>query len=363
MLRIFKTCFVAALLCFVGVANASKIDLETIAEWWNIPYPESFDTSQLKTQGFIHVKGNQFVDASGKHFVFRGMNIASPDKLLKQGQWKKSLFAELKDWGVNTIRLPVHPIGWRSSGKYNYIELIDEAVVWANELGIYLILDWHSIGYLPNGLFQHPMYKTNVQETMEFWQFVAARYKGVPTIAVYEIFNEPTDMGGKAGTADWLEWKAFNEQVIDVIYAHDKQVIPLVAGFNWAYDLTSVIEHPIEREGIAYVSHPYPQKAKPKPRTKDAVYASWTEKWGHVSAKYPIIATELGWVEEGGFGAHIPVIDDGSYGPWIIEYMEARNISWTAWCFDPEWSPTMIHDWDFKPTEQGKFFKKVLQAY
>ena len=33
--------------------------------------------------------------------------------------------------------------------------LLDQAVDWANELGLYLILDWHSIGNLKEEKFQH----------------------------------------------------------------------------------------------------------------------------------------------------------------------------------------------------------------
>lgn len=331
-------------------------------EWWNIPYPKSFDQSQLIEQNFIRVQGNKFVDEQNETFLFKGMNIASPDKLKAQGKWNKALFEELKAWGANTIRVPIHPIGWRALGENDFALLIDDAVIWANDLGLYLILDWHSIGYLPDALFQHPMYETNEQETLRFWQFISARYANVPTIAVYEIFNEPTDIGGKAGTADWDEWKTFNEKVIDLIYAHDRSVIPLVAGFNWAYELTEVIANPVDRQGVAYASHPYPQKEKLKVRNRDTLFAAWDKSWGHVAKTYPIIATELGWVNEDGYGAHIPVIDDGSYGPFIVDYMHHRGVSWTAWCFDPDWSPTMIKDWNFTPTQQGAFFKKVLQG-
>lgn len=351
--------FVAHHLAFATVAQLSA---ETVEPWWNHQYPDSFDAAVLQKQSFISVDGNKFIDDEGKTFLFKGMNIASPEKLLAQGQWNKALFNELKNWGVNTIRLPVHPVGWRTVGMPNYVMLIDQAVVWANELGIYLILDWHSIGYLPDGLFQHPIYETTEQETMRFWQVISSRYQNVPTLAVYEIFNEPTDMGGKAGTADWNEWKAFNEKVIDLIYAHDRTIIPLVAGFNWAYELTYVMDNPIARKGIAYVSHPYPQKEKPAERTKEILYPLWDKKFGHVATTYPIIATELGWVQPDGFGAHIPVKDDGSYGPMIVDYMHERGISWTGWVFDPEWSPTMINNWEFEPSEQGAFFKKVLQG-
>lgn len=321
-----------------------------------------FDVSQLKQkQDIIRVKGNKFVDEKGKTFIFRGVSIADPDKLVKENQWKQSLFQELKTWGANTIRLPIHPRAWRERGQTEYIKLIDQAVIWANELNIYLIIDWHSIGFLATGNYQHPMYVTDKQETLRFWHDIAYRYQGVPTTAVYEVFNEPTTLQDPWGKTEWAEWKALNEQMIDVIYAVDKDVIPLVAGFNWAYDLTPVKDSPINRPGIAYASHPYPQKEQPKPATKENFFKLWDEKWGFVSKKHPMICTELGWVQPNGYGAHIPVKNDGSYGPQIIEFMEKRGISWTAWVFDPQWSPTMINDWDFTPSEQGAFFKKVMQ--
>ena len=354
--------FLNLLLCAFVVSGQETFQ-NGVAAWWKIPYAKTFDAKGLKVQQKISVRGNQFYDEDGKVFVFRGMNIAAPDRVLAEGQWNKRLFEELKDWGANTVRLPIHPIGWRLTGEKKILEMIDEAVVWANSLDMYIIIDWHSIGYLPDGLFQRHMYRTSEQETLTFWQTIASRYVGVNTVAVYEIFNEPTDIGGKAGKADWQVWKAFNEKVIDLIYAHDNEKIPLVAGFNWAYDLSYVIESPIEREGVAYVSHPYPQKEQPDPRTKESLFKLWTESWGHVADTYPIIATEIGWVSADGRGAHIPVIDDGSYGPMIAEYMKSKGISWTGWCFDPAWSPTMIEDWTFKPTQQGKFFKQLLQSY
>lgn len=347
--------------CAMLISTMTLASQGTTTDWWNIPYPTTFDKTQLKPQALVKVAGKHFVNDAGKTVVFRGVNIADPDKLAKQKQWHKNLFEELsRNWGANIIRLPIHPVAWKERGKSEYLKLIDQAVVWANELDIYLIVDWHSIGYLPTEQFQHPMYDTTQKQTRDFWRTIAFRYQGVPTIAVYELFNEPTSMNNTLGLRNWTEWKALNESLIDMIYAKDKDVIPLVAGFNWAYDLSEVKEAPIAREGIAYAVHPYPQKAKPKDATDANYFALWQETWGYVADQYPMIATEIGWVQPDGYGAHIPVKDDGSYGPRIVKFLADRGISWTVWCFDPEWSPTMIADWDFTPTEQGAFFKKVM---
>lgn len=352
-------CGLILLLAPMAYAQTENSDADARAAYEQIG---RFDASQLKNQqDFIRVKGNKFIDEDGKTFIFRGVNIADPDKLVKENQWQKSLFDELKNnWGVNSIRLPIHPRAWRSRGQEDYLKLIDQAVVWANELDIYLILDWHSIGYLATGKYQHEQYNTDIQETFRFWHDIAYRYQGIPTTAVYELFNEPTTLAEPWGKAEWKEWKALNEKLIDTIYALDKNVIPLVAGFNWAYDLTPLKSDPIDRRGIAYVSHPYPQKAKPDEQTEKNFIKFWQDSWGFASKKYPLICTELGWVQPDGYGAHIPVKNDGSYGPHIVDFMEKRGISWTVWVFDPQWSPTMISDWSFTPTEQGAFFKKVM---
>ena len=54
---------------------------------------------------------------------------------------------------------------------------------WANELGLYLILDWHSIGNLKEEKFQNKMYITDMAETEAFWNTVSARYANEPAVA------------------------------------------------------------------------------------------------------------------------------------------------------------------------------------
>jgi len=351
---------ITALLCItITPACAAPTQQASSEAWWKVPYPETFDKARLtNTMPFIRVEGNQFVDEQGKPMVFRGVNISDPDKLARTGKWTKDYFAAAKDFGANTLRVPVHPVAWRERGKDAYFQLLDQAVVWANALDLYLIIDWHSIGNLKTGLFQHPMYQTSLSETYEFWRQVARRYKGVSTIAVYELFNEPTIYSGQLGDVSWDEWREINEAMIRIVFAHDTQVIPMVAGFNWAYDLSEVAEKPIRANGIAYAAHPYPTKSKKPIEEKPA---DWEATWGYVADTYPMIATEIGWLRKDDPGAHVPVIDDGRYGPVIVDYLEGKGISWTVWCFDPDWPPQMIKDWDYTPTEQGEFFREVMR--
>jgi hypothetical protein len=301
--------------------------------------------------------GNKFVNEEGSSLVFRGVNASDPAKLEKDGHWNEAYFQEARDWGANIIRLPVHPVRWRSYGEKAYLALLDKGVAWATEVGLHVIIDWHSIGNLRTGLYQNDMYDTDLKETYQFWRTIAKHYKGNNTVAFLELFNEPTTIHGELGTCTWAQWKEINEELIGIVRANGSKAIPLVAGFNWAYDLTEIKENPIDAEGIAYVSHPYPQKREKPWEDK------WTADWGFVSEKYPVMLTEVGFCGPDDRGAHIPVISDESYGDTLVKYCDDRGISYVVWVFDPDWSPMMFSDWDFTPTRQGTYFKKVMQGY
>jgi lysophospholipase L1-like esterase len=351
-----------------GEVTATNPAVSTASKWWAIPYPDRFDVSLLsREQAQLSISGKDFVTAAGDTFIFRGVNIGDPDKLDSQGQWTRALFEEIHSWGANTVRLPVHPVAWRERGADWYFARIDEAVLWANALDMYLVIDWHSIGNLQTQQFQHPMYVTSGVETATFWRGIAHRYAEVPTVAVYELFNEPTDNyigfgSGSLGKADWDGWRDMLESLIDLVRVYDPSAIALVGGFNWAYDLAPVADRPVRRDGVAYAVHVYPQKARPEDGSRQAQFDLWQSQWGWAADRYPLFASEIGWVREDGYGAHVPVIDNsGSYGPQLVEFMEARGISWAVWNFDPDWSPTLIADWSFTPTEQGRFFRDVMQ--
>jgi len=331
--------------------------IKFIAIYWIILLVSSISIAQSSQLSRIQVQGNQFVDGRGQTIVLRGLNTSDPDNLANEGHWNKAYFQEMKNWGATVVRFPIHPTAWKKRGKKDYLRLLDKGVKWATELGMYVIMDWHSIGNLKEEKYQAPMYQTDRNQTLKFWKIIARKYGNHPTVAFYELFNEPTLYGGKLGTCSWSEWKPMMEEIIQKIRKKGGKGIPLVAGFNWAYDLTEASENPIDAEGIGYVSHPYPQKRETPWEEK------WTADWGKMKAKYPLILTEIGFCEEGAKGAHIPVISDESYGDAITDYCDEKDISYVVWVFDPVWSPMLFLDWEFTPSRQGRYFKQKLQSY
>jgi endoglucanase len=348
MLRV--SIVIIAVIAFFQVAVAQTNTTKKYHDWWHDVHPgKLYESASNKKLSCIQVSGNKFVDSSGNVILFRGVSISDPDKIENQGYWNKNLFEKLNEFGVKLVRIPVHPIAWRERTPAGYLKLLDQAVEWATEQGIYIIIDWHSIGNLKSSLFQDPMYNTSMQETFDFWRTIARHYAQNNTVAFYELFNEPTLYNNQLGIISWDEWKKINEEMIAIIRAFDKKKIPMVAGFDWAYDLTPLNYAPINAEGICYVTHPYPQK-RSKPYE-----AKWEENFGFAASKYPVVATEIGFTSNNK--------TNEEYGTAILNYLEGRGISWLAWVVDPEWGPSMIDSWkNFAPTENGKFFFDYMKS-
>ncbi len=339
-------------LAVAGPAVAGPSTVAPSSAWWRQPnhWRQPAPDPKATQMPLISVKGNRFVDPDGTPVLFRGVSIADPTKLVDQGQWDQALFAAVKAFGANLVRIPVHPIAWRQQTPAGYLKLLDQAVAWCADVGLYVDIDWHSIGNLKAGMFQAPMYDTSFPETLNFWRTIAVHFRGNHTVAFLELFNEPTVLRGMLGTESWSDWRAMNEEMIRIIRACGNHAVPLVAGFDWAYDLDPLRTDPVRAEGIGYVVHPYPTKrAQPwEPR--------WEEDFAFAAHKYPVIATEIGFNARPGEPA-----GPDDYGRRITRFLEERGISWVAWDFDPQWGPTLLQSFDgFQLTPAGKFFEKVL---
>lgn len=337
----------------VVAQNSGTNKEKKVYAWWNERLPGGpLKAANAKKLPLISVRGNRFVDPQGNPVLFRGLSISDPDKIEAQGHWNRELFVRVQQTGARLVRIPVHPVAWRERTPQNYLALLDQAVEWCTDLGMYIDIDWHSIGNLRTELFQDPMYQTSMGETFQFWRTISRHFAGNNTVAFYELFNEPTSFQNQLGKVSWEEWKRTNEDLIAVVRAFDLEKVPLVAGFDWAYDLTPLHESPVQSEGIGYVTHPYPFK-RPKPWEP-----KWDEDFGFAAERYPIIATEIGY-----WAGPDTNPENADYGPKVTKYLEGRGISWLAWVFDPEWEPAMITSWDtYRLTPMGEFFKRAMGA-
>jgi hypothetical protein len=324
----------------------------------------------------FHVEGNRIINELGDEVVFRGLDPEDPVMQAFAAipgifgdssylPWSERTVAAMSSWGATIINLSIHPASWRVHGKETCLDMLDRAVTAAAAQGMYVLIEFHGIGFPPTGEYEHltadgygEIYRTSPAEIEEFWDAVSSRYGGTNVVAFYEIFNEPVFSGFTRGLArpaapvgDWLTWKGMAEEIIDLIRANDPDAVVMVGGLEWAYDISFAIDHPVERDNIIYSTHPYPDSNWHKP---------WDDAFGRVTEQYPVFATEFGFDPRGGEKAEGIYPGPVRYRDAIKYYLEEKKISWTAWCFSASWTPALLRDRNYTPSESGEFIRRWL---
>lgn len=167
---------------------------------------ESLDkrnTRDTSLPSFLKGEGNTFVDENGNTVTLTGALFSDPDGLAEENQWTERYFQAVSDWNRNVVKIPVHPQLWHKRSWEGYIRLLDEAIIWAGELGMYLIIDRHSIGNTVTEVFFKPLYNTIRAETFRFWKTIGERYAGHDVVGLHELSNELTGYNGRLGRLPW----------------------------------------------------------------------------------------------------------------------------------------------------------------
>lgn len=315
----------------------------------------------------LTISGNRIVTTAGTPIILKGVNALDPIIQVKDpnagaGPWTEEYYATMATWGSNVIRLPIHPKSWRDNIPLSNLAILDQSIAWAKDHNMYSIIDYHTIGLLHLNAYEKTDwhdYRTTKKEVIEFWKTIATQYKDNPSVAAYEIFNEPVNLKNSTNMQDWLKWKADAEEIIAAIRAIDPHKTIIVGGLQWAYDLSPVAKAPIADNNIVYAVHPYPGSN---------YNHNWDTAFGNLSEKYPLIATEVGYrLGEGTAAYYLNTYrpqQKESYTEALLPYLKAHNISWVAWNFSKYWDPPLLQDeTDFTPNSAGRYFKNGLKNY
>jgi endoglycosylceramidase len=184
----------------------------------------------------ITIKDNKFVDDLGRQVILNGINIVSKSKqeeyLIQAGP---EFYCKLKAWGVNCIRFVIIWDGLEPEpGVYNekYLSEIDKRIKWAEDNGIFVVLDMHqdlfSVKYsdgapdwatldegrshITGDIWSDAYLLSEAVQTSfdnfwsnkpapdgigiqdhyaQLWKYIADRYKNNSTVIGYDIMNEP----------------------------------------------------------------------------------------------------------------------------------------------------------------------------
>lgn len=214
-----------------------------------------------------------------------------------------------KDWNMNVIRLAMYTEEYNGycisddAQKKNLKSLIHQGIQIAQDLDIYIIVDWHILSD------NNPL--THVEEAMDFFAEISAQYKDDPHI-LYEICNEPN------GNTTWEDIKSYAEQVIPVIRKNSPESIIIVGTPTWSQDVDIASKSPIEGyENLMYTLHFYADTHRDDLRNKMVTA---------IENGLPIFVSEYGICDASGNGP----INQEEANRWV-DLMNQYNISYVAW--------------------------------
>lgn len=275
----------------------------------NIPTDNTESTEKFngyKAYGALSVKDGKLVSSNGQPAILHGISTHGINWF---PQYVSSdTFKTLKEnYGINVIRLAMYTSEYNGyctgdeNNKQTLKNTISEGINHATNLGMYVIVDWHTL--TDNNPLQ------NKEEAKKFFDEISRQYKDSDNI-IYEICNEPVN-------TSWQDVKQYAEEIIPIIRSNDKNAIILVGTPNWCQYLNEAAASPLDYDNVMYTLHFYAATHKDDLRN--------TLK-NVVAQKLPVFVSEFGITEASGNGN----IDINSANSWI-DLLEQNQISYVLW--------------------------------
>jgi Cellulase (glycosyl hydrolase family 5)/Ricin-type beta-trefoil lectin domain len=333
----------------------------------------------------IHVAANNLINQYGQKIRLFGINrlsgIPCVSGTIMQGPYDDASVAELANWHINVVRIPLNEDCWLgingvptiSSGAVyqqaivNYINLL-------NQHGLYAIIDLHLNA--PGG------YVSAAQQAMAdqdhapgYWASVAATFKNNNAV-ILEPYNEPDVTVKNALTTNpWSCWlngctitrlnvqqgqpyinvswsSAGMQELVNTIRKSGATNVISLSGLSLASDLSHLLNNlPVDpNHQLTATFHNY----------EAASVGGWgcsSSCWNNVilpvSAQLPVITDEIGGLN--------------CSGTFVTQYMnwaDKNNISYLAWGWNPLGCTTdssgyrygLLSDWSGTPNAYGQTF-------
>ncbi len=300
----------------------------------------------------------------------RGINLTQWFQVSSPGEIQFSRytykdFEQIQSLGCDVIRLPINLHAMTDGGpEYRldplFTRFLDEVIGWAEELGLFLILDNHTFDPLENT-------SPDIEPILVgVWSQMASRYADRSDYILYEILNEPH------GIRDDV-WNEIQKSVIDTIrHVDDKHTIVVGgSGFNSYHNLQLIPD--LGDDNLIYTFHfydpflfthqgatwvepsmdpiegvPFPFNAMTMPGIPGSVVGTWVQTLfinymteGREERVRELIDIAINFRDQrqlpvycGEFGVHIPNSNQDDRVHWyqvVREYLEANGIPWTTW--------------------------------
>jgi endoglucanase len=199
------------------------------------------------------VVGTTLEDQSGTPVQLKGVSSQWLNYESKTFPESKAALQYARDnWKLSVIRAAM---GVDANGGYlgtgtatsanmaGMLSKVNTIVGNAIELGIYVIVDWHtSDAVKTNGT-------TQTTQATDFFTMMATQYGSTPNI-IYEDYNEPTGV-------TWAQIKPYHEAIVAAIRPIDPDNLIVLGTPNWSQDVDLAAADPVAGTNLLYTLHFY----------------------------------------------------------------------------------------------------------
>lgn len=212
------------------------------------PNPPDVDNTGFATRhGKLRLDGVQLVDEAGEPVQLMGMSSHGL-------HWFPSCYSKasieylVEHWGINVFRAAMYVgEGGYADGSPGVNTTVYDVVRWTEELGIYVIIDWH---VLTPGDPNDAMYHDAMLGATRFFEEAARNFVGKKHV-LYETANEPNGVS-------WAQVKGYHDALIPKIRAIDAETIILAGTPTWSQDIHDAAADPVSQpHHVMYAFHFY----------------------------------------------------------------------------------------------------------
>jgi aryl-phospho-beta-D-glucosidase BglC (GH1 family) len=334
--------------------------------------------------GKIYDAGGNEVQLRGiSHYGFNSM-ILQPQFLWAMG-WKEHL-AQIKSMGFNAVRVPFVPDTMYNTTPVDRMSYVDAARnteligkkplesidLWmaeAERLGLYMLLDFHSVSkqrQYPTWFVSNPadfgLIYNGQAYTADHWRrdlvFVARRYAHLRHFFAIDVYNEPNGpVRWSTGDPNMLNpanhWKAATESAAAAILPANPNLLIFVQGItgnfdgventaismNWGENFQPQAYQPlnIPPGKLVLSPHTYGPDVYVKPTFTAATFpanlrADWEQLFGQFASIYTIVPGEWGGRYRQGAGDQ----RDAAWQNAFVDYLLSKGIRNSFyWCYTP----------------------------
>ncbi|MES1164143.1 MAG: glycoside hydrolase family 5 protein [Verrucomicrobiota bacterium] len=274
----------------------------------------------VAAHGQLKVVGTQLQDQHGNPVQLKGVSSQWLNYESKTFPESKAAIQWARDnWKLSVIRAAM---GVDASGGYlgttatnanaaGMLTKVQTIVQNAIDLGIYVIIDWHTSTAVSTSGSQ-------AAQASEFFTMMAQKYGTTPNV-IYEDYNEPNKV-------TWAQIKPYHEAVVAAIRAVDPDNLIILGTPTYSQDVDVAAMDPVAGTNLMYTLHFYACTHKQSLRDKGTAA---------LSMGLPLFITEFGATPADGgvVKSGDPYVCEDEANSWFA-WMSQHNISGASWKLD-----------------------------